>query len=170
MTHTYTANHLHFVFSTKERRDIILPELQPKLWAYIAGTARKLDIIPIAVGGMSNHVHMLLTLKPTMRPAEAIQKLKANSSRWMGEHNRNFEWQKGYAAFSVSPSQVSAVKSYVLRQEEQHRHRSFEEEFWALLKKSGITHDPDDVFTASFRLPTKVTSESSTLGGASFIL
>ena len=83
-----------------------------------------------------------------MNVAEAVQKLKANSSRWMSEHGIPFEWQKGYAALSVSPSQVGSVRTYVLNQEEHHRKRSFEEEFLAMLRKAGITHDEQRVFAA----------------------
>ena len=83
-----------------------------------------------------------------MTIAEAAQKLKANSSRWMGEHGQSFEWQKGYAALSVSPSLVGSVRSYVLNQEEHHRERSFEAEFLALLRKAGIVHDTSQVFAA----------------------
>jgi hypothetical protein len=80
--------------------------------------------------------------------AEAVQKIKANSSRWIGEHGRHFEWQKGYAALSVSPSLVGSVRAYVLSQEEHHRKRSFDEEFMALLRKAGIVHDENRVFAA----------------------
>ena len=83
-----------------------------------------------------------------MSVAEAVQKLKANSSRWMSEHGSPFEWQKGYAALSVSPSLVGSVRAYVLNQEEHHRKRSFEEEFLALLGRAGIAHDKNRVFAA----------------------
>ena len=76
-----------------------------------------------------------------MAIAEAVQKVKANSSRWLGEHGLAFEWQKGYAALSVSPSHVGNVKAYVLNQEVHHRKRTFEEEFLVLLRKAGIPHD-----------------------------
>lgn len=148
VSHTYTAAYFHCIFSTKERRDTISIELRPRLWAYIEGTATNLGIVPVAVGGTCNHVHLLLKLKPNMPVAEAVQKLKANSSRWMGEHGLAFEWQKGYAALSVSPSLVAAVKSYVLNQEEHHRKRNFEEELRILLQKAGIPHDERQVFAA----------------------
>jgi REP element-mobilizing transposase RayT len=148
MSHTYVAIYFHCVFSTKERRNIIPAELQSKLWAYIAGTAANLDIVPVSIGGTSNHAHLLIGLKPTMTLCEAVQKLKANSSRWMGEHGLNFEWQKGYAAFSVSPSLLEGVKAYVLNQQEHHRRRSFEVEFLVLLRKSNIAYDAEDVFVA----------------------
>ena len=83
-----------------------------------------------------------------MSVAEAIQKLKANSSRWLGEHGLAFEWQKGYAALTVSPSLLGAVRTYVLNQEEHHRKRTFEEEFLVLLQKAGIPHDEKQVLAA----------------------
>ena len=87
MSHTYTASYTHCVFSTKERQNTISDELRPKLWAYLTGIAQNLKLIPIAIGGTSNHVHLVLRIPPAVPLAEAIQKLKANSSRWMGENN-----------------------------------------------------------------------------------
>jgi REP element-mobilizing transposase RayT len=148
VSHTYTANYSHCVFSTKERQSTIPEELKPKLWAYLAGIAKNLGILPIAVGGTSNHVHILMALKPNQTIAEAVQKIKADSSRWMGEQGVSFEWQKGYAALTVSPSLIASIKAYVLNQEEHHRKRSFEEEILALLKKAGIRHEKEDVVAA----------------------
>jgi REP element-mobilizing transposase RayT len=101
----------------------------------------------VAVGGMPNHVHLLIAVPPAMALSVAIQKLKANSSRWMGEQGLSFEWQKGYAAFSVSPLSVEVVTNYIRNQEQHHRVRTFEEEFIALLKKCGLAYDKD-VFAA----------------------
>ena len=148
MAHAYNAVYCHCVFSTKDRRDTIPNELCPRVWAYLEGTARNLGIVPVAVGGTSNHVHLLLGLNAKMTIAEVVQKLKANSSRWIAEHGLVFEWQKGYAALSVSPSGVGNVRAYVLNQERHHRKRSFEEEFLALLRKAGIAHDEARVFAA----------------------
>lgn len=148
MSHAYSAAYFHCIFSTKDRRESIPVELRPKLWAYIEGTAKNLGIVPVAIGGTSNHAHVLLRLKPNMSVAEAIQKLKANSSRWLGEHGLAFEWQKGYAALTVSPSLLGAVRTYVLNQEEHHRKRTFEEEFLVLLQKAGIPHDEKQVLAA----------------------
>jgi REP element-mobilizing transposase RayT len=127
MSHTYSASYFHCIFSTKDRHNTIPDDLRPRLWAYLEGTAKNLGIIPVAIGGTANHAHLLLRIKPNMNIAEAVQKLKANSSRWIGEHGLVFEWQKGYAALSVSPSQVASVKTYVFNQEEHHRKRSFEQ-------------------------------------------
>ena len=148
MSHTYSAIYVHCIFSTKQRRDDISDGLRPRFWAYIEGTAKNLGIIPVAVGGTSNHAHLLIGVRPNMTIAEAVQKLKANSSRWMGEHGVPFEWQKGYAALSVSPSRVASVRAYVLNQEEHHLKRSFEDEFLAFLRRAGIDYDVRNVFAA----------------------
>ena len=116
MPQTYAANFVHCVFSTKDRRDLIPETLQEKLRAYLLGIANNLGITLIAAGGMANHVHLLIGLPPTLPLAEAVQKPKANSSRWFGEHGIAFEWQKGYGAFSVSPSLLSTVQTYIRNQ------------------------------------------------------
>ena len=91
MSHTYNANFVHYIFSTKDRRDTIPEELQEKLWAYLVGIANNLHIKVLAIGGTTNHAHLLVGLPPTMTVAEAVQKLKANSSRWLGEHGISFQ-------------------------------------------------------------------------------
>ncbi|HEV2696835.1 MAG TPA: IS200/IS605 family transposase, partial [Terriglobales bacterium] len=133
----------HCIFATKERQDRIPAELRTKLWAYLIGTAKNFGIVPVAVGGTANHAHLLLSLKPTMRISEAVQKLKANSSRWMGEQGIDFEWQKGYAVLSVSPSQTASVRAYVLNQEKHHRTRTFEE-VSVVLQKAGVVREDHD--------------------------
>ena len=129
MSHTHAANFVHCVFSTKGRRDLISAELQEELYAYLTGIADNLGFKILAAGGTSNHVHLLIGLPPALTLAEVVQKLKANSSRWLGENGMPFEWQKGYGAFSVSPSLLPTVLAYVRNQVEHHKKRSFEEEF-----------------------------------------
>jgi len=141
MSHTHAANFVHCVFSTKARRPLIPAELQERLYAYMIGIAHNLGLKILAAGGTSNHVHLLIALPPAMALAEAMQKLKANSSRWLGENGVEFEWQKGYGAFSVSRSNIDEVSKYVARQEQHHRKTSFQEEFLALLKKHGLEYD-----------------------------
>jgi REP element-mobilizing transposase RayT len=148
VSHTFTANFVHCVFSTKDRRDLISHDLQPKLWAYLIGTATNLPITMLAIGGTANHVHLLIATPSNMPLAVAVQQLKANSSRWMGEQGLDFEWQKGYGAFSVSPSLLETVRNYIRKQEHHHRTRTFEAEFLALLTKAGIVEDADQVFAA----------------------
>ena len=147
MSHTYTANLLHMVFSTKNRRDLISPEAQPRLWAYMAEIGRNRLMHVFAVGGIANHAHILLALPPVMPLAKAAQALKGISSKWMNEIGRGgFGWQEGYAAFSVSRSQISSVVSYVNSQPEHHRKHSFESEFLSLLARHGVEYDPKYVF------------------------
>jgi REP element-mobilizing transposase RayT len=147
MSHTYTANLLHVVFSTKHRRDLIPPALQPRLWGYMAEIGRNRAIHVLAVGGIANHAHVLLSLPPVMPLAEAVQALKGIFSKWMNEVGRGgFGWQEGYAAFSVSRSQMNSVINYVDSQPEHHRKHTFESEFLSLLTKHGISYDPKYVF------------------------
>ena len=100
------------------------------------------DAAVLCVGGTANHVHLLIGLPASMPLAKALQILKANSSRWIGEHGFDFAWQEGYGAFSVSASNVGAVKYYIEHQVEHHAKHSFESEFVSLLQKSGVAYDP----------------------------
>ncbi len=144
MGHTYTSTLFHVVFSSKERRPAIAEPA--KLWAYVAGVARNLHYEPLAIGGTENHVHVLVRLPADVSVSEATQKLKSNSSRWLRKAGPWPGWQEGYGAFSVSPSNVDAVRRYIQNQAEHHRRRSFEEEFLVLLLKSGVTFNRAEVF------------------------
>jgi len=139
MRHTHVSLRVHCVFSTKGRAPSIPDELQPRLWAFIGGIARRLGTKAIAVGGIQDHVHVLLLLPATMALAKAVQTLKANSSRWLHEvTGRRFEWQEGYAAFSVSISQTNATVAYIRNQREHHAKRGFDEELVRMLEKHGL--------------------------------
>lgn len=139
---------MHCVFSTKNRQKTIPAELQESLWAYLLEIANHLKLKTIAIVGTENHVHLLLGLPPTITIAEAVQKLKANSSRWMGEHGIDFRWQEGYGVFSVSPSLLEVVQQYIRNQKEHHCKRSFEQEFRAILEKSRVCYDAEKLFAA----------------------
>jgi len=143
MAHTYACNFIHCVFSTKGRRALIPAARTAELYAYLGGIARGESFSLIAAGGTANHVHLLFDLPATCSLAHAVQKLKGSSSRWMGD---GFSWQEGYGAFSVSPSQIEAVKEYIQNQEEHHRKRDFEQEFVALLRNCGVVYDERYVF------------------------
>jgi REP element-mobilizing transposase RayT len=134
------------VFSTKDRRKAIPKEFQPQMWAYAAGVCRKQGIFVHAIGGMEDHIHVLIQVLPSLAPAKAVNAFKSNSSRWANEEGHPFAWQQGYAAFSVSASIVPAVVRYIGNQEAHHRKMSFETEFLALLKKHGVEFDPKFVF------------------------
>jgi REP-associated tyrosine transposase len=146
MSHSYSQNHLHIVFSTKDRQKLIEPAMQPKLWSYMAGIGRNHGFLVLANGGMEDHVHLLIQLPPVLALAKAISVVKANSSTWMNDHGTKFNWQEGYGAFSVSASKLAVVERYIANQERHHRKRSYEQEFKELLKKHGIPFDPKYVF------------------------
>jgi REP element-mobilizing transposase RayT len=146
MSHSYAQNHIHLVFSTKDRQKLITKSLQKKLWAYTAGICKQYDLLTFAIGGMEDHVHLLFRLPPVITLSHAISVVKANSSKWMREHGKPFAWQKGYGAFSVSSSKIQTVIRYIDTQEAHHRRRTFEREFVALLEKHGVSYDPDFVF------------------------
>jgi len=146
MAHRYTNVLVHIVFSTKERRNLIPQDLQRKLWRYLEGIGANCRIPVLAVGGMPNHVHILIALPSDVSVAKAVQTFKANSSRWIGEHGTRFAWQEGYGAFSASASNLGTVKDYIKHQPEHHAKRSFEDEFIGLLRKSGVAFEESEVF------------------------
>ena len=146
MAHSYSNNLLHVVFSTRERKPTIPGALFKELWAVMAGIGRNHRLTVVKIGGMADHVHILFALPADVTLAHAVQVIKANSSRWMGQRVPTFAWQQGYAAFSVSASVAGTVKKYIENQAEHHKRRSFEDEFLALLKKSGVPYDPKFVF------------------------
>jgi putative transposase len=140
MPSSYVSHHIHIVFCTKERAPTISSELQPKLWAYMGGIATHHGFSALAIGGLADHVHVLIDLGSVLGIAKAVQVLKANSSRWMNEHPgvARFEWQEGYFACSVSRSLLSNVRRYIENQAERHRSMNSSEEFELLLKKHAL--------------------------------
>lgn len=148
MSHSYSSNRIHLIFSTKNREKRISPVLQTKLWPYLAGIARNHGFEAIKIGGVEDHAHSLLLLPPTMPLAKAVQALKACSSKWLNDTNgagKDFSWQEGYGAFSVSASQTDDVKRYIEGQAAHHARRSYEDEFLEFLKKYGLEYDPKHV-------------------------
>ena len=144
MPHTYVSLYVHYVFSTKERRQSIPEDLQPRLWSYMGGIARENKLKAVAIGGMQDHIHLLLSLPSTMPVAKAVQLIKAGTSKWMHEEvgRKLFAWQESYGAFSIGVSQVTDTVNYINTQKEHHRRRSFNDEFALILKRHGIV--PED--------------------------
>jgi putative transposase len=118
--------------------------LRERLWPYLGGIAKENKIKMLAIGGVTDHVHVLLSLPTTLSVSKAIQLLKGNSSKWIHEtfpQMRSFEWQEGYGAFSIGVSAKEATVVYIRGQTAHHRTRSFREEFRAMLRRHGF--DPD---------------------------
>ena len=113
-----------------------------QLHAYLGGTLSDMEVIPEAINGPGDHVHILAGLKATHMLSEVLRQVKRGSSLWIHQHGiSRFEWQEGYGAFTVSPSHLNAVKRYIANQEEHHRKKTFEEEYVALLRLSGVEFD-----------------------------
>lgn len=142
MSHTYISELVHVVFSTKERAPTIGPEIKDRLWSFLGGIARKNGFKALAVGGTTDHVHLLISLPATLAVANAVQLLKGGSSKWLNDIVKpRFEWQEGYGAFSVGISQENATVTYINSQEEHHRTHTFEDEFLAFLRRHHIEYD-----------------------------
>ena len=142
MSHSYLSNHVHIVFSTRERVAMIKGDRGKRLHGYLIGVAKNVGITMIAIGGMPDHIHLLVSLPGDVSVAKAVNLFKSNSSKWMNEHKPGFAWQKGYGAFSVSASNLDSVKEYVLNQAEHHKKRDFQQEFLSLLKKHNVEYNP----------------------------
>jgi len=149
MPGTYSQILIHIVFSTKERRASITPEIQPRLYDYIGGIVRAEKGTLYAIGGMPDHVHILLRWRTNGAIADLMRTIKARLSLWVHQTFANvaaFAWQEGYSVFSVSKSVESEVKMYIESQVEHHRRRDFKEEILALLRVHGISFDERYVF------------------------
>jgi len=143
MAHSYTSSLFHCVFSTKGRRRLITPALQSRLWPFMGGIARENGMKAVAIGGVEDHVHLLLSLPSTLAIAKAIQLVKGGSSKWAHDtfpEHRRFGWQEGYGAFSIGVSQTDRTIAYISSQADHHRKRTFQEEMLAILKKHGIQY------------------------------
>jgi REP element-mobilizing transposase RayT len=143
MPSTHLSLHIHVVFSTKNREPRITLEWRERLHAYLGGVSRNSGAVPEAIGGVADHVHMLLGLNAMVRLADVVRDIKAVTSRWVHEEigDRGFAWQEGYGAFTVSPSQREMIRKYIARQEEHHRERTFQDEYLELLERCGVEYD-----------------------------
>ncbi|HEY1170215.1 MAG TPA: IS200/IS605 family transposase [Verrucomicrobiae bacterium] len=149
MANTYTSLHYHIIFSTKLRERWIPPEIEQRIWSYLGGIANENKMTPLKIGGVEDHVHLVLGVHPTVAISQALKLLKTGSSGWV--HNtfpgmKGFGWQDGYAAFAVSKSLLPEVIAYVEGQREHHKTRTFQEEYLAFLRKHEIDYDERYVF------------------------
>ena len=145
MPQSLSAVYIHLVFSTKDRRPFLRdPHMRQRLHRYIGEVSKRLDCPPIRIGGVEDHVHLMARLSRTITQAGWVKELKRVSNRWLKEQGavyEDFDWQGGYAAFSVSRSNLDRVSHYISGQPEHHRKRSFQDELRALLCKHGVEWD-----------------------------
>jgi REP element-mobilizing transposase RayT len=133
---------IHFIFSTKNRQRLIVDAIASQFHQYIGGIIRGEKCGPLAVGGMPDHVHLLISLSRQTSIAELMRIVKAGSSKWMHEQGHlDFQWQTGYGAFSVSHSNLDSVRAYIANQVEHHRKMSFQEEYLLFLQKHNVAYD-----------------------------
>ncbi len=144
MPSTYLSLHYHLVFSTKNREPLIAELWAKRFHEYLGGTVSALGGFPQGIGGMPDHVHLLVGLKSTHCLADFMRELKKSTSGWvrneigLGE----FAWQEGYGAFTVSATTRDSVRRYIANQAKHHRKRSFREELIELLELAGVNYDP----------------------------
>jgi len=143
MPSTHLSLHFHIVFSSKDRHPFIADAWRNRLYEYLGGLIRAADGILEAIGGTADHVHLLVGLRATHSLATFVQNIKQTSSSWIHETIgvKNFAWQPGYGAFTVSVSNCAAVKEYIANQMEHHRAKSFQEEYVSFLQKHHVAYD-----------------------------
>ena len=144
MAETFTKIDIHCIFSTRNRTDLIDADLKKRLYARMTEIANDDKIQVHAIGGTSDHIHMLMRMPADLPLATALRRIKSGSSKWHNETFRRksrFYWHSGYAAASVSLSALEKNKEYILKQEDHHKTRSFKEEYILFLKKNGITYN-----------------------------
>jgi len=144
MSQSYTQFFVHIVFHTKYSKDLITEDIEDELYAYLGGILKACKSVPVKIGGVSDHIHILCTLPKTMTPAKLAEEIKKSSSKWIKTKNpsfSNFYWHEGYGGFSVGWSQVEMVKAYIRNQKLHHGKIPFLEEYKTLLYENGIDYD-----------------------------
>jgi REP element-mobilizing transposase RayT len=144
MAHRFTSLFMHVIFSTKERSPFLDDELAPQCRAYLGGIVENIGCRRIEIGGVVDHVHLLVDMSSTIALSDFIRTIKSNSSKWVHEtwmRRSDFHWQQGFAAFSVSRSAVDRVVKYIRGQEVHHRHVSYQDEVRELLRRHGFECD-----------------------------
>ncbi|MEN6627115.1 MAG: IS200/IS605 family transposase [Candidatus Sumerlaeia bacterium] len=149
MAGTYTCLQYHLVFSTKDRLPLITPEIQNNLYAYLGGIVRGKKGVAYQIGGISDHIHMLVRLHQDTKIQDFLRDVKSESSGWIHRTHRTmrgFAWQDGYGAFTVSMSQSNRVKTYIANQLQHHQKRGFKDEFRGFLRAHQIEFDEEKIW------------------------
>jgi putative transposase len=149
MPRTYTQNFYHMVFSTKNRVELVTPDLELRLYPFLGGILRDLRCTPIAINGMPDHVHILARYPADLAHSDMLRHIKSRSSKWIHEsfaHLQQFTWQEGYGGFTVSKSMVPDVEAYIARQKHHHQRQDFKTEFLELLRRHDIEFNEAEVF------------------------
>lgn len=135
---------VHIIFSTKKRQPIIQQNIKKELYSYITGIARTYESEVHEIGGIEDHVHLLISLPRTVPLSKLVEDIKKGSSKWIktkGNLYIDFAWQNGYGAFSIGQSGYENLRKYIQMQEDHHKNISFQDEYREFLKKYRIIHD-----------------------------
>jgi putative transposase len=149
MANTYCKIYLHVVFSVRGRRNLIHKSWKDELHKYITGIVNGKEQKVYAIGGMEDHIHILLSIKPTIAVSDLIRDIKANSSKWINERGfviGQFQWQEGFGAFSHAHAQLDSVIAYINNQEQHHRRKTFKEEYLEFLQNFNVDYDEKYLF------------------------
>lgn len=149
MANTYTQLYIHIVFAVKGRQNLIHQTWKDELCKYICGIVNNNKQKVYAIGGMPDHIHLLVSISPTISVSDLVREIKANSSKWINEKKftpGKFQWQEGFGAFSYAQSQVSAIVHYINNQEQHHHKKTFREEYVELLEKFNLEYDKQYLF------------------------
>lgn len=144
MAQTLTSVLVHIVFSTKHRADLITPEVEPELFAYMGGILKNENSVLLASGGTMNHVHLLVSQSKNVALSDLVKEVKQGSSKWIktqGQEFADFHWQDGYGAFTIGKSQVATLRSYFAKQKVHHQKQTFEDELRQVLQNYEVEYD-----------------------------
>jgi REP element-mobilizing transposase RayT len=149
MSNTYTQIYLHVIFSVKGRQNLIQKNWMEELHKYICGIVKVKEQKIYAIGGVADHIHLLVSIKPNIALSDLVRDIKANSSKWINEKGfvkGKFQWQEGFGAFSYAQSQLDTVIAYINNQEQHHLKKTFRDEYMELLQKFNVKYDDKYLF------------------------
>ena len=149
MANTYTQIYIQYVFAVQNRISLIKNEWKDELYKYITGIINQHEHKLLSIGGMTDHIHALVSMHPKQAPSDLMYELKRSSSLWINENKfvvGKFSWQEGFGAFSYSQSQISRVSKYIENQETHHKKKTFREEYLDFLKAFNIEFDERYVY------------------------
>jgi len=149
MANTFTQIYVHIVFAVKGRQNLIQKNWKDELHKYICGIVNGKEQKVYAIGGMADHIHLLVSIKPTISISDLVRDMKANSSKWINEKQYvvgKFQWQEGFGAFSYGQSQLDIVITYINNQEQHHEQKTFKDEYMELLQRFNIIYDEKYLF------------------------
>lgn len=144
MASTLTKLLIHITFSTRDRAALIPPSIESDLYSYIGGICRRMDSPLLSMGGIADHVHMLVSLGKTIALSDLMLNVKRDALKWIKENDsalRSFAWQDGYFGFLIGESGVEALRAYIANQKEHHKSVDFKDEVRAFLRKYGMEWD-----------------------------